>query len=85
MFKTRTFHLNHLKDLNIKYILMNFTNLSFRVFHGGVVGTSGRDGIPVLDLLNCVHRIKGLRLLRVAASNLLDLAVAELVAGDYRR
>jgi hypothetical protein len=64
---------------------MNFTNLSLRIFHGGVVGTSGRDGIPVLDFLNFVHRIKRLRLLRVAASDLLDLAVAELVAGDHRR
>ena len=64
---------------------LKFTNLSRRVFQGGVVSAPGRDGVSVLDFFDLLHRIKRLRLLRIAAGDLLDLAVAELVAGDHGR
>ena len=62
---------------------MVLTNLSISILLSCVVGAPGCNVVPVPQLFNLFHGVERLWLLGISSGNLLDLVVAELVAGDH--
>ena len=61
------------------------TDLRGSILHGRVVCAPRSDDVAISQLFDRVHRVEGLRFLRISSGNLLVLVVAVLVAGDDRR